>query len=54
MRIKEITANKIRNEIQKHLKEKNILFINNLLPNKEVVDYLNIDINYLKRIERGK
>lgn len=47
-------AAEIRNEIVKELKEKNILFINNLLPNKEVVDYLKIDINYLKRIERGK
>ena len=47
-------ATEIRNKIIKELKEKNILFINNLLPNKEVVDYLKIDINYLKKIERGK
>ena len=47
------TATKIRNKIIEELKEKNILFINNLLPNKEVVDYLKIDINYLKKIERG-
>ena len=47
------TATKIRNKIIEELKEKNILFVNNLLPNKEVVDYLKIDINYLKKIERG-
>ena len=46
-------ATEIRNKIIKELKEKNILFVNNLLPNKEVVDYLKIDINYLKKIERG-
>lgn len=46
-------ATEIRNKIIKELKEKNILFVNKLLPNKEVVDYLHIDINYLKKIERG-
>lgn len=47
-------ATEIRNKIIKELKEKNILFVNNFLPNKEVVEYLHIDINYLKKIERGK
>ena len=47
-------ATEIRNKIIKELKEKKILFVNNLLPNKEVVKYLHIDINYLKKIERGK
>lgn len=48
------TATKIREKIKEQLKEKKILFVNNLLPNKEVVKYLHIDINYLKKIERGK
>lgn len=41
---------KIRRDIKKYIEEKGYMIINNKLPMCEVVNYLKIDINYLKKM----
>lgn len=41
---------KIRRNIKKYIEEKGYMIINNKLPMCEVVNYLKIDINYLKKM----
>ena len=48
------SALKVKKEIKEKLTEKGYRLPNHLVPMKEVVDYLNININYLEsRLERG-
>lgn len=48
------SALKIKNEIKTDLTAKGYRLPTNLLPMKEVVDFLNIDINYLESIIEGR
>lgn len=43
-------ARAIRDGVANYLKEKNYYFPSGYLPTKEVIEYLKIDVNYLKKL----
>ena len=46
-------AREIRNEITRNLKEKNYFVPDKLIPSESLVDYLNLNLNYLKKIAKN-
>lgn len=47
-------ARKIKYDIASMLEEDNYFLPNGLVPSEKVIEYLNININYLKKIARNK